>query len=693
MRGKGVRAVLARIAVLAAGLLTAVPLPAAQSLHLRLGDIRREGLHIQDVQLDVGLGGKGPVEVHIRTGTIQLPEPIGTIHGVRVDCERARLGTLQLHCDEARIRLHSDLLDSPEFRASFTYRAVPRSLRLRIEGLHLAGGQLSLEGRFRERRWQATVRAGHLDAARIPPLLKRVAALGLPLEQWQGRLDFEADVSGSGGLPHSIEAHGKFQGLGFSDAGGLLAAEGLEGELRLSSRRRGGADHFDLGLSLRKGQLYADPVFLEPQPDAALAVRLRGARDVRRRRLDLDAIELVHPGVAALSGSARLRLGKTVELRSARLDLHELKFPAGYLTYLQPFLIGSAMDDLETEGSLSGTIGIGGQGIETVQLTLRDVYLDDHAGRFGLSALDGTLAWDAARERSSDVRWSGGHVFALEVGAARLHMQSRGRDLKLLTPLELPLFDGSLVVDELQLDNAGQPDMAVNLQGYLTPVSMERLSQALGWPVFRGRLSGMIPGVTYADGELAVHGNLLMRIFDGQVLIRGLRLADLFGPVPTLAADVDIRSLDLEPLTQAFSFGRIRGRLGGRIHGLVLEDWQPLAFDARLETPEDDDSRHEISQRAVENLSSLGGVSGALSRGLLRFFENFSYDRIGLGCRLRNGICEMDGVEAAPGGGYYIVKGGGLPRIHVVGFQRRVDWRVLMERIKNISLQGGPVVR
>jgi hypothetical protein len=85
--------------------------------------------------------------------------------------------------------------------------------------------------------------------------------------------------------------------------------------------------------------------------------------------------------------------------------------------------------------------------------------------------------------------------------------------------------------------------------------------------------------------------------------------------VPRLYTDVRIRDLSLDELTRTFSFGRIQGRLEGRAHGLILEDWSPSAFDAMLRTPEGDRSTHRISQRAVDNLASIGGAGGALDAG------------------------------------------------------------------------------
>jgi hypothetical protein len=220
----------------------------------------------------------------------------------------------------------------------------------------------------------------------------------------------------------------------------------------------------------------------------------------------------------------------------------------------------------------------------------------------------------------------------------------------------------------------------------LTPVSLAELSNRLAWPAFSGSLSGVIPSVRYAGGNITVDGTLSMQAFDGTVLISDLKLSQPFGVVPRATADINASNLSLDALTRTFSFGNIQGRLDGRVDNLVLENWQPAEFDAKFATPEGDTSRHRISQRAVENLASLGGAGRVLSSTVLRFFESFSYDRLGISCRLRNGICEMGGIESAERG-YYIVKGGGLPpRIDVLGFNDRVDWNKLVARLKAARL-------
>ena len=124
---------------------------------------------------------------------------------------------------------------------------------------------------------------------------------------------------------------------------------------------------------------------------------------------------------------------------------------------------------------------------------------------------------------------------------------------------------------------------------------------------------------------------------------------------------------------------------------LQLFAWSPVSFDARLATPKGDKSRHRISAKAVSSLSNVGGGGGgvvqALQSGVLRFFDDYSYDKLGITCRLRNDICEMSGVEPA-GIGYYIVKGAGVPRIDIVGNAGRVRWSQLLASIATANYSG-----
>jgi hypothetical protein len=260
----------------------------------------------------------------------------------------------------------------------------------------------------------------------------------------------------------------------------------------------------------------------------------------------------------------------------------------------------------------------------------------------------------------------------------------------------LPVFDGGLSIETLRLRHAGTPQMYLRFDAELTPVSLRLLTRSLGWPEFSGTVSGRIPRLQLEDGFVTLGGNLEASVFDGSVTVRNLRLRDPLGEYPQLFADIDVDRLDLAQVTDTFEFGMITGRMSGRIEGLETFDWMPVAFDASFYTTPGDRSPRRIDQRAVSNLSSIGGGSGgsvtaAMQGGFLRFFDSFRYDRLGLSCRLANDVCQMDGVAPADGG-YYIVKGSGLPRIDVIGNQRRVAWTRLVRQLAAITESSGPVV-
>ena len=212
------------------------------------------------------------------------------------------------------------------------------------------------------------------------------------------------------------------------------------------------------------------------------------------------------------------------------------------------------------------------------------------------------------------------------------------------------------------------------------------MSAAIGLPAFQGRLSGTIPNARYANERIDFDGGLAMELFDGRVAFSSLALERPFGSAPSLSADIALDDLDLQRLTEVLGFGSITGRLDGRIAGLRLVDWTPVAFDARFITDRKPGEQQRISQRAVQNISSVGDASfvSSLQGRLIGLFDDFGYRRIGIGCRLANEVCAMAGLHSA-GNAFTIVEGAGLPRLTVVGYNRLVDWPTLVERLAAVG--------
>jgi len=204
--------------------------------------------------------------------------------------------------------------------------------------------------------------------------------------------------------------------------------------------------------------------------------------------------------------------------------------------------------------------------------------------------------------------------------------------------------------------------------------------------LFSGKISGRIPGVSLDDGVLDVEGKILVNVFDGSLSLEDLRIERAFGVLPSLSANIEAVNLDLEQLTRTFSFGQISGRIDGFIHDLRMLDWKPVAFDAWFGTPANQTGTRDISRKAVNNLTTLGGggATTALTGPVMKLFNSFSYKSLGMGCRMQNNVCEIRGVSEDDSSAL-IMEGAGVPKVTIRAFNRRVDWPRLLSQLVAVS--------
>lgn len=381
-----------------------------------------------------------------------------------------------------------------------------------------------------------------------------------------------------------------------------------------------------------------------------------------------------------------------------KLDLKRFAatFPAAYTRYGTTFVQSTTgFAQLDTSGSVTGSLDFGENGLQSLDLTVQNVSIDSHGAGLGVADLDGKIDWRARDTRpATTLSWQQLSMYRIPFGPAKLAFKDDAGALALRQPVALDMLGGSFQLNRF----VWQPDAAKARQlsaGFaVTDIDLPKLCQAFGWPEFGGKLGGAVPDLSYQGGDLVFDGGLSLSVFDGSVSVTDLSLQHLFGAEPRASADIEMRQLDLAQVTSVFDFGQITGRLNGDIDGLRLVDWKPVAFDAKLST----DGGGKISQHAIKSLTQVGGggIAGGLQGIALRLFKTFGYSRIGLSCVLAHGVCTMGGINPDPnadGDGYTIVEGSGLPHITVIGHQRKVDWATLVNRLEEATRSGGPVVR
>lgn len=405
----------------------------------------------------------------------------------------------------------------------------------------------------------------------------------------------------------------------------------------------------------------------------------------------LDRFNLDDPGVLRVRGSAALAPDATPALRELVLESVELTLPQAQQRYLAGLLAAAGWPALESSGRVAAQARWDAGGVGEASLALVKVDLSEAGRGIGVKQLDGALHWRRDGEAvPGELSWQSALLYSLPLGPVQTRWQGADGVLSLAAPARIGLLGGALELLNLRLRPAAASGERVQASLAVHDVELAALSQTLGWPRFGGKLGGAVPQLRYADQRLELTGGLMLNVFDGTLNMTGLALERPFGVLPSLSADIAFSNLDLSLVTGTFDIGEISGRLSGHVRELRLLDWQPVAFDAQLQAL----GGGRISQRAVKTISSVGGggIAAGLQASMLRLFDTFGYARLGIGCRLRNAVCQMSGLDG-DGGQYTLVEGRGLPRIQIVGHQGSVDWAVLVDRLKAAASGTKPVIQ
>jgi hypothetical protein len=640
------------------------------------------GWSAETLHVKARLGPQGVGSLAVAVARLRLDRAPGAFVGISVACHDLRYRPAGWSCTEGVL----EAADSPlgplrgaQWEASF--EAGRAEVRLRDMALPAGrvGGMFTLAGGA----WEGRLEARNIAVEGLQALLRGVVPAA-----WdpRGRVSLSFEAAGDDRGAQQVTASVAGDDLTFASPDGGTAADGLGVDLGLEGRRSDTGWVGEIRASARTGQAYVEPLFMD-FGTAALSASCRfewpeATGLARCARWTLD-----HAGVLAASGSLTL---DAAALRPAALTVRvrPRDASAAYTTWVQPLLIGSPVDDLRLRGDLLIDAEFEGAGPERVQLRLDGLDVTDTGGAFALTGLRGDLRWRREGPPVASRLVIGGGAFQrLAFEGFDVAFQTTGDRFALTAPVTVPLLGGSLRIGLLNvgsLSGGASWETALDVEA----LSLEALTGALGWPSFTGTLEGRLPHVRYADGALSTGEGLVFRAFGGVVDLADVEIRDTLGPAPVLSGSASLRGLDLERVTGAFAFGRIEGRMDGELDALELVGWQPSRFDLQLYTAPDDPGRRRISQRAVENLTELGsGVPAGLSSTVLRLFEDFRYERIEVGVELSGDVALLSGI-ARPDGGYYLVKGSGVPRIDVIGRNREVAWKQLIQRLRDIRVEG-----
>ncbi|MDR0528352.1 MAG: hypothetical protein LBG69_01890 [Zoogloeaceae bacterium] len=481
---------------------------------------------------------------------------------------------------------------------------------------------------------------------------------------------------------------------GYAAPDGHYAAEKLDMTLLLGGQKEtpGGAWRVKGDLQWRGGQMYSAPLLLKGEGQR---VEAAGVISDTGWRLENAALSLPRIGEITARGSGSFAALEDLSLQAPALMLRPFSD-----SVISPLLASLGKPRLQLEGELAFSAKWQGGELREAAIQPKKAGLTLEDGRVAFRDVSGEVSWQAQKESLGALSVGQFSLGRVEGGAFTLPFVIwPQKSFALRQPVTIPLLDGALVVRHLAAGLAEKAGQESEWEGALglsiTPISLETLTERLELPKMGGALSADLPLIRYERREAALDGSLVIRVFDGYLHCRKLRFIDPLGARPRILADLEARHLDLEQVTRTFSFGQITGFVDADLSALEISNWRPVAFEARVLSSSGSYPRR-ISQKAVDNVTSLsgGGAMAAMQSSVLRMFSDFGYRRMGLSCRLKNGVCHMRGIEGTDkNDAYTIVEGGGIPALTIMGYRREIDWEELIARLKAATQSSGPVVR
>lgn len=637
----------------------------------------------------------------------KVTTPVATLEQVRVRVDWAA------GADSGELQLWAGRVEAPDL--GYRYRDLHWRCPLRREGKdgwrcegELRSGRaapLQLAVRFDAATTQASLAQGRariaLDRDAGSPDLTGIDLSRVPIQWAQallakawpdanfkaGEFDASLAIEAPANRPLRIAGPLVLRGVGLETADASIAGERLGGRFAIDYRTTPALSLLALDGELRGGEFLAGNTYVA-LPATPVGLRIDAMRHAGAG-WELPRIEWRDGDALSVEGDARF--ASDASLQALEVDVHSGDMSPLRQRYLSGWLGLFGLGEVDLHGAMDMHLQLRDGQLQVADARLHGVNLRDPGERFVFDGLQGDVRYSAGAPVQSELRWASGKLYGLEFDAARLPFASADGLLRFREDATVPIMGGTMTFRGLTIrPPQGEAGADIRFALVLDDIDFGRVSTVLGLPAFQGRLSGTIPNARYANERIDFDGGLSMQLFDGRVAFSSLALERPFGSAPSLSADIAFDDLDLLRLTEVLGFGSITGRLDGRIDGLRLVDWTPVAFDARFITDAKPGIKQRISQRAVQNISSVGDASfvTSLQGKLIGLFDDFGYRRIGIGCHLVNEVCSMSGLHSASNA-FTIVEGAGLPRLGVVGFNRQVDWPTLVERL--VAVGSGEV--
>jgi hypothetical protein len=488
-------------------------------------------------------------------------------------------------------------------------------------------------------------------------------------------------------------------GLSLHDEAQLHVADDLtvSGSGSVTTRGTNGTD-VTLVATSEKGELLWNRIYLNL---AEHHLDLDGRLHVSEGRVQASELELTDSAIGHIAAHGSIRRGGGLERIDADFDLPGLadafdvfvraplgeSFPTLAATSISGRLHGSLRREPAATGfgMLSGRVVLDGgrAAIDSQRVVVdglsMDVPIDVAAGAKESTSQKGFVAITGAK--IGDVTMPG----------LRAPLAVKRNRIEVTRPLEAAVLGGTVALRDVSVGALGRPSWKAELAADLDALDLAEVTRAAGMPAVAGTLTGSFPHIAVTgdgiDTQGAVHVHTAA---GGEITATDLHVDQPLSRVRTVGMNLEIERIDLAKATSTFGVGHVSGILHGAVNELEVVGGQPMRFDAWMETVPEKGVPQQISVTAIRQLSILGGAGGdPFTQGILSFFDEYRYAKMGLRCRLRNDRFVLHGVEQLDGKDFLVVGSFFPPTVNVISHNQVISFSEMVRRLSRITAVSG----
>ncbi|MFW5427550.1 MAG: hypothetical protein ACKE8R_09910, partial [Methylophagaceae bacterium] len=428
---------------------------ASNDLKLSIGQWSFEGINAKNLQFDINLTAKG-LALNAQADSVDLVAPIGKVTKLKLHCNELILLSERFSCASGTLSFYQHELGQQKIAFKVNGEPEKSKYRINIAGLKLASAKFSATVYLNKKYWRLVTNAPKLKITELikaasPYLDEQQLTM---LENWEaeGSIKLSADVAGRNDKVKSLTMKLAATSLNVTDSESSYVTENVAIALDLEAKNNNQNWQWKTDLTIGKGQAYGEPIFIDFDT-TPVTLQANGLWQQDNGNIVISRAKLNQKNVVQVTGDFKGSIEKVEQLN---ITVAKSKVPQLYENWLQPFVVGTAIDSLELAGDLSLQYHQQAKNYH-LSLALHKVFVDDALSRFAVDGIDGTLGWtNYNHPMKSDLQWEQATIYAILIGKTRLKAQSNSSSLSLSQAWDIPIFDGKLKINKLDLHRPGE---------------------------------------------------------------------------------------------------------------------------------------------------------------------------------------------------------------------------------------------